>query len=375
MSPGKQVEILFCLRRDAPEKPGGDSGKVYKYKSHLEARGFLVNVVTDPGELAIRDTRPDVMHMFNMQTPYENYRYLTWALNRKVPICFSPIHHEKKYMVQYFSAGFLGRFLSYDAYLMLSSFAKEFIKFKSLRNVLAYGSTPLGINRKLVERSARIFPLSESELGNIRTDVTDRLPADKVKVIPNALTFSNGVGNQSASRDIDVMVVGRIEPRKNILKIAKAFSGTHYRVVFAGKENTNHGKYCEKFKSIVEASPNLQYLGELKQEQLAFHYKRSKINLSNSWFEVVSQVDLEATSLGCKPIVSAASALFDYFSSPPLRLEPDCTQADILNCVKLALQDDYQPRLKDDFSNDWEGVTNILINEYNALLGRKDAPA
>lgn len=86
-------------------------------------------------------------------------------------------------------------------------------------------------------------------------------------------------------------------------------------------------------------------------------------------------MDLEATSLGCKPIVSAASALFDYFSSPPLRLEPDCTQADILNCVKLALQDDYKPRLKDDFSNDWEGVTNILINEYNALLGRKDASA
>ncbi|WP_085723042.1 glycosyltransferase [Pseudomonas sp. R37(2017)] len=375
MSGGKQAEILFCLRRDAPEKPGGDSGKVYKYKRHLEAKGFLVTVVTDPRELDIRKTKPDVMHMFNMQTPYENYRYLNWALSKKIPFCFSPIHHEKKYMEQYFRGGFFGKFLGYDAYLMLTSFAKEFIKFKSLRNVLAYGSTPLGINKKLVERSSRIFPLSESELVNIRGDVTDRLPSSKVKVIPNALTFGNGGGTNPAPRDIDVMVVGRIEPRKNILKIAETFKGTQYRVVFAGKENSNHKKYCEKFKEIIKASSNLEYLGELNQDQLCYHYKRSKINLSNSWFEVVSQVDLEATSLGCKPIVSAASALFDYFSSPPLRLEPDCSQADILECVENALKDDYQPRLKNAFSNDWEGVTNILINEYNALLGRKEAQA
>lgn len=371
MSEEKKTEILFCLRRDAPEKPGGDSGKVYKYKHFLEARGFHVTVITDPVELSIKETIPDIVHLFNMQTPYENYRYMTWALDNNIPICFSPIHHEKKYMVQYFGGGFFGKFLNYDAYLMLSSFAKEFIKFKTVRNLLSYNKTPLGINRTLVERASRIFPLSESELENIRFDVPAKLPSSKVKVLPNALTFSGGETTKNISRDIDVMVVGRIEPRKNILKIAEAMKDTHYNVVFAGKENANHKKYCAKFKDIVKASSNLQYLGELNQGQLSYHYKRSKINLSNSWFEVVSQVDLEATSLGCKPIVSAASALFDYFSSPPLRLEPDCSTADILNCIERALKDDYQPRLKEDFSVNWETVTDVLANEYKTLLSRE----
>lgn len=371
MSEAKKTEILFCLRRDATDKPGGDSGKVYKYKHFLEMKGFLVTIVTDPVELEGKETTPDIMHLFNMQTPYENYRYMAWALNKNVPLCFSPIHHEKKYMVQYFKGGFFGKFLNYDAYLMLSSFAKEFIKFKTMRNLPSYNKTPQRINIDLIERAGRIFPLSESELEHIRFDVPAKLPSSKVKVLPNALTFGSREATDPISRDIDVMVVGRIEPRKNILKIAEALKDTAYKVVFAGKENTNHKKYCAEFKDIVSASPNLQYLGELNQDQLSHHYKRSKINLSNSWFEVVSQVDLEATSLGCKPIVSAASALFDYFSSPPLRLEPDCSKADILKCIENALKENYQPQLRNAFSLNWEDVTDMLANEYNTLLSRE----
>lgn len=371
MSKEKQTEILFCLRRDATEKPGGDSGKVYKYKSYLEQMGFAVSVITDPLELSCRGVKPDIVHVFNMQTPYENYRYLKWASDNNIPLCFSPIHHEKKYMVKYFGNSLLGKFLSYDVYLMLSSFGKELIKFRTLQNLLSYSNGPLKINKKLVEYASLVFPLSRSELDHIKYDIPARLAGSKVKVLPNALTFKNAEVPCKAFRDIDIMVVGRIEPRKNILKIAEALKGTEYKVVFAGKENSNHKKYCSDFRGIIEASPNLQYLGELNQDQLCHHYKRSKINLSNSWFEVVSQVDLEATSLGCKPIVSAASALFDYFSSEPLRLEPDCSQADILNCVKSALKDEYNPKLKDSFTLDWEGVTDILANEYRSLLSRE----
>ncbi|WP_448107018.1 glycosyltransferase [Pseudomonas azerbaijanoccidentalis] len=368
MSEGKKTEVLFCLRRDATDKPGGDSGKVYKYKHFLEKKGFLVTVITDPAQLNCRKSTPDIVHVFNMQTPYENNRYMEWAVAKNIPLCFSPIHHEKRYMVQYFANGFFGKFLSYDAYLMLSSFAKEFLKFKTFGNICSYKRTPIGINRSLVEKASRIFPLSQSELDHIKFDVSSELPSSKVTVLPNALTFIEGNADTDVPRDIDIMVVGRIEPRKNILKIAEALKGTGYKVVFAGKENANHKKYCAEFKEIISAHANLQYLGELNHEQLSYHYKRSKINLSNSWFEVVSQVDLEATSLGCKPIVSAASALFDYFSSPPLRLEPDCSHQEILSSIESALEEEYRPRIKSTFTLDWENVTDLLANEYRTLL-------
>lgn len=371
MNNGKKTEVVFCLRRDATDKPGGDSGKVYKYKHFLEKKGFLVTVITDPAQLNAKKGTPDIVHLFNMQTPYENYRYMEWALEKNVPLCFSPIHHEKRYMVQYFGSGFIGKFLNYDAYLMLSSFVKEFVRFKTLGNLWSYKNTPLYINRALVEKASRIFPLSQSELDNIQFDVSPELSLSKVKVLPNALTFIDLNTDNDVPRDIDVMVVGRIEPRKNMLKIADALKGTSYKVVFAGKENANHKKYCAEFREIISTHSNLQYLGEMNQDQLSHHYKRSKINLSNSWFEVVSQVDLEATSLGCKPIVSAASALFDYFSSPPLRLEPDCTHEEILNCIERALKDDYQPRIKSTFTLDWENVTDLLATEYRSLLSRE----
>lgn len=266
-------------------------------------------------------------------------------------------------MESYFNKLPRGRLFSYQSYMFVSSLAKEVLLKKSAPSV-DWLSLPDQINRKLLIEASRVFPLSNSELRQLEADLGMKIDQNKVIIVPNGLTFREP---QEQLRTIDVLVVGRIEPRKNMLKIARTLSNSSYRVTFVGKANANHPRYNQEFLSVIASSENLTYEGERDQLALADLYSRSHVCLSNSWFEVVSQVDLEAVSLGCKPIVSRASAIFDYFDGDVLSLLPDCTAEDLIETVKLAMSPDYSPSLRESYVHDWTSVVEMLVAAYHQV--------
>lgn len=365
---GGNLKILYCLRRDAFDKKGGDSGKVLKYKSELESLGHIAEVITSPDSLHGIAFKPDLVHIFNMQAPYENHRYFRWAKEKGIPTVFSPIHHQQCYMAAYYRRNVLGKIFGYTGYLYASSLAKEILVYREVRNLKTYFLTPHQINREILSGCSMILTLSKSEEAHIKVDYGD-VVEDKAMVVPNALTFASGVesGESDDKREIDVLVVGRIEPRKNQLKIAMALKSAGLSVLFVGEKNSNHISYFNKFMAVVSGDNRLRYVGGVEQAELRTIYGKASVCLSNSWFEVVSQVDLESISLGCKPIVSRASAIFDYFQGGVLSLDPLCDAKDIVDAVEQAMSDEYRPKLKDEYIQSWEGVAKAIDDAYSRL--------
>jgi len=358
--------ICFCLRRDALVKGGGDTGKVPKYAQELTEIGYVVDIVYSPQQLN-DSVMPDVVHIFNMQTPYENYGYFCYAKKNNLPLLISTIHHQESYMSLFFQKGAIGRFLNFESYQYVSALAKEFVVYKSAKNLLAFLRAGRSINCEILDYSHFVLPLSLSEFNILQGDYDYRCAPTKMRVLQNAITFREYQSKPIQDRTVDVVVVGRIESRKNQLKIARALRNTKYKVIFVGDANSNHRAYFEQFIDVINDSPNLKYLGKVDQLSLAEIYKNTRVCLSNSWFEVVSQVDLEASSLGCKIVVSKASAIFDYFEDDLLSLAPDCQCSDILSIVEQALCNSYQPRIKDGYNKTWKQIASDLSLIYQEI--------
>ena len=358
------MHIYFCLRRDAFSKKGGDSLKVDRYVDGLAKMGVSSSVFNSPSELPAKPKMGGVVHIFNTQVPFENLRYFNWAKKNNFCLIFSTIHHSHYYTDKYYCDGLLKKVIGLSLLTYIRALAKELIVYKNFDNIGSFLLSPNNINKKLIEESRYVLPLSLQEKKHLENDFEIKIQQGDFGIIQNGITYDALSLNLCRDREIDVLVVGRVEPRKNQLKLAKILSMTDYKVVFVGAENDNHTHYFNSFLETVSAGKNLSYVGKKNYDDLQEIYLNAKVSLSNSYFEVVSQVDLEAVTLGCKPIVSEGSAIFDYFQDDVLSLNPDCTTSDILLQLENAFSSSYAPSLKDSYYLSWAQVVDKLSKIY-----------
>ena len=358
------MHIYFCLRRDACSKKGGDSLKVDRYVDGLARIGVSSSVFNSPSELPDKPEIGGVVHIFNTQVPFENLRYFKWAKKNNFHLIFSTIHHSHYYTDKYHCDGFLKKIIGLSLLTYIQALAKELIVYRTLDNISSFLFSPNNINKKLIDESRYVLPLSLQEKEHLENDFDIVVKKGDFGIIQNGITYDACHLNPCRDREIDVLVVGRVEPRKNQVKLAKILSMTDYKVVFVGAENDNHARYFDSFVDTVNAGKNLSYVGKKDYDELQEIYLNAKVSLSNSYFEVVSQVDLEAVTLGCKPIVSEGSAIFDYFQGDVLSLHPDCTASDVLLQLQNAFSSAYAPSLKDSYYLSWAQVVDKLSKIY-----------
>ncbi|HAH0604253.1 TPA: glycosyl hydrolase family 1, partial [Escherichia coli] len=72
------INVVFCIRKDWKERPGGDVIQLVETKNAIEsAYKCSINIISDPDE--ILNIHPDIVHIFNMQTFEESKLFLTKA--------------------------------------------------------------------------------------------------------------------------------------------------------------------------------------------------------------------------------------------------------------------------------------------------------
>jgi glycosyltransferase involved in cell wall biosynthesis len=169
--------------------------------------------------------------------------------------------------------------------------------------------------------SARLITLQAEGEGRA-VESTFRISiAHNSKVVPNGVDIDAAV-DVLADRDIDVLVVGRIEERKNQLFLATALANTGWTVVFVGAPNRRNPEYVRHFLRIVEASDNLTHRGHVSHGTLRELMARSRVCASASYFEVVSLAELESVGYGCQLVASDASYLPEYLNGSARFLDP-----------------------------------------------------
>lgn len=307
------MRVTYALRADARSKPGGDTKKVDHYRDDLRALGWDSNVVYHPAEL--EKSAGDIVHVLNLDLPVENLAYVNHAKKLRIPAALSTIRHpwegcEKMYKTN--DDTFFRKLRSVGFTADKAWVAREYLKLaqrRQLRNV----PRTVGFRdhqQALMDSVAAYFPMAAGEEEAIKQDFRN---ASSGRVIPNGTSLLD-LDRVRPDRDItfDVVSVGRIEPRKNALGLAKSLARSGLRVAFVGGLNGKHKGYVRDFLDVIESSDTLTHVGALPSEGVVDVLRHSAAYVNAAWFEVVSQADIEAATLGL-PVLSTQHSYLDDF--------------------------------------------------------------
>jgi alpha-1,3-rhamnosyl/mannosyltransferase len=150
-----------------------------------------------------------------------------------------------------------------------------------------------------------------------RRDLVEHYPAaaDKTTVVPLAADDRFRPGDAARHPGPDgpfVLVVGTLEPRKNLPRLIEAFAGLdpalreRYRLVLAG---ANGWQTDETFASIAEHENEITTLGYVSDDDLAALYRAAELVCYPSLYEGFGLPVLEAMQSGTAVLTSSTSSM------------------------------------------------------------------
>jgi len=169
-----------------------------------------------------------------------------------------------------------------------------------------------------------------------------QLPAHKVHVVPLGASLNPSLQKEEPESHKTLqkhriqkpylLCVGRLNPRKNLLTLVKAFSWLKnksqipHRLVIAGKKDFN----TREVMGSIQKSPVSQeilFTGLVPDQDLRHLYKEADIFIYPSLFEGVGLPVLEAMSLGVPVITSNSTSLKETAGDAALLVDPLDTKA------------------------------------------------
>jgi glycosyltransferase involved in cell wall biosynthesis len=160
-----------------------------------------------------------------------------------------------------------------------------------------------------------------------------KVSPEKIKVI------YHGTGNQKSikskvhkvkSNEFDILFVGRLEKRKNLVNLIKAFEifrkcyalrVAHYTLTLAGKE----GFEFEEIKKAIEESPyrkDIVLKGYVSEREKGELYRNADVFVLPSFYEGFGLPILEAMSYGVPVVCSNISSLPEVAGNAALLVNP-----------------------------------------------------
>lgn len=317
----RELTVCYVAREDFVSKPGGDTVQWQLYRAAAEAAGLrCVNWFAD-GPMP----KADVYHGVNVDRPLELYPRLREAHRQGRPFVLSTVHHPIPWLERFRQAempgGLLGQVL-YRSPLGKSERASEAMKevvrvvkqrrFGCIKSLLT--PWPARI-RWLLTHASLVLLLSPNEKRHLNSDFGVSLQDDRTAVLPN---WVEGVGEGQGTGaeagllkqwpEPPVLVVSRIEARKNVRRLAMLAGKARRPVLFIGKPNPYEAAYVAAFTKAVSQSRCARWVPGVPRAELSSYYRIGSFLLNASYVEVSPMVDIEALSFGC-PVATTQSAL------------------------------------------------------------------
>lgn len=305
------MKILFQNRKESLWV-GGDMIQLRKTlealkKLNVDVDFFPESYILTPEEMK----KYDIVHLWNFSMMWTKYQ-LWVARKHKIPVVCSMIYHEGDNFIPY-----------------------------PLQQVM------------LNELSAQIY-LTESEKERVKRRLT---PVGDTYVIPNGI-------DEFWFKDIDipkeriVLTVGRIEPNKGQLAVARACEKMKIPYICVGE--------CEDEEYRKELlSHNALLIGKKSPEELIKYYAKAKVFALVSKAEIFPLTVMEAMAQNCQIVLTDTS-----------EWKPDVVYAkygdenSIKNAIKFAISDDKKYRnYVRQFT--WDSVAMQLLEIYNKIYARK----
>jgi glycosyltransferase involved in cell wall biosynthesis len=361
------MRVWLRIRGDIETYPGGDAAQYRETRRALEDLGVtcLFDSDVSPG----LGTKVDLVHLFNTTRITETHEQFLEAQSAGLPVVVSTIWHSMKE---------IGRFLEFrfripqPAVWPYSALREAYYCLRSKRQinwsaVFRYR----GLQQAVVEAADAVLPNSFAELSTLERELGVKPRA--AYVIPNGVRSFQKECKLLGSRR-DILCVGRIEPRKNQLKVIEAFLKlglADQRLLLIGAVNPSHKSYSEKVFSFLR--PGLvEYVGLLQPEELSNYYQRAKVTVLASFFETTGLVVLEGLASGANAVVLDSPTTREYFGGYASFCDPyqvDSIAAAIKQAFAAPPKD--VSSLVDRFS--WAEAGRLTHDAYQAVLKRRTA--
>lgn len=319
-SPARSSSATLCFvaRDDFLDKPGGDTEQYRVYAAAASAAGMQVVTWFDD-----RCMPPaDVFHALNVDRPLELYPKLRLVAASGKPFVLSTIHHPIPWLERFRATsppgGLAGAILHGNPLtrpVPVSESIKELVRIlrKGDRRVLRslWPSWTMRI-RWLLANANRLLLLSPEELTYLEKDFQPNIDAGRISVVPNWVEGLEPDGPLPTHLDgwaePPILVVARIEARKNVLRVARLAQRSQRPVLFVGRPNPNEPSYVREFTAVVESGPWVKWVPGVPRSTLAGYYRTAAFLLNASYVEVSPFVDIEALAFGC-PVVTTRYAV------------------------------------------------------------------
>ncbi|HCK02677.1 MAG TPA: hypothetical protein DHV72_22005 [Serratia grimesii] len=369
-----KMKIAFLTRIDAFDKNGGDTYQIEMYKKYLEEAEHDVEIITN---LTVPSNK-DFYILVNLDRPLELVIYYEKiaALNLTKKMLLLSIHHNYD-CIDFYEKNIRTGIFSIPLKLLRTHNQRE--KLKNIARAIKYAELRRYVlkhcfidyktkSKDIINNAQAILLIANGERKIIRDDFGIELKS--TFLIKNGVDLVESVGlTENKLRDIDILICGRIEPRKNSLSLARYLKKTKFKVIFAGSVNPNANDYCNEFIELVDGSENIEYLGRVSPDDMPSLYSRAKVNLSASWFEVASLVDLEAYAYGCHVISSENGHTSDYLGERAQYISPsDINSLDTILPALMAEKNDKLSQydfIKNNFT--WKRAANTLADVLLSL--------
>jgi glycosyltransferase involved in cell wall biosynthesis len=164
---------------------------------------------------------------------------------------------------------------------------------------------------KVLRAARRIIAVSEFTKREL-VDVL-RVPAEKIRVIPNALDPVFTRGGAAADGEY-VLAVATIEPRKNLERVAEAARRTGIELRVVGARGWGDVR--------VEGN-GVRWLGDLPDDELARQYRGARCLVYPSLYEGFGIPILEAMACGVPVVTSREGAMAEVADGAAVLVDPE----------------------------------------------------
>ena len=301
------AEILFFLRRNYLEAPGGDTVQMESWRKVLTRLGHQVTITVDSSDNEAF-SRAGAVFIWHLERIHDSYSgFLASRKAQKpvflVPTCWDP-----------------------DPRITLFRKAKEDIK-QRVRQLLKPTSGNWSLlfkfwyicRQNMLKNSDFLLVNSHAESEMLCFQGAD--PA-RVRVIPNVIDeeLAQQIPSTLPELRAGCVHVGHFCPRKNQKGLLKALSNCDFEVTFAGKARPMHRRYFKECRRIAGTRHN--FSGALSRRDVLELMSRSRLSISTSTIETPGIANLEAAALGCVPVVPDIAPVREYFQDTAFYIDP-----------------------------------------------------
>lgn len=318
------MRVLMQIRANAFTCPGGDTIQMQKTKDALIAMGYDVDLSLD---LRPDLSQYDVVHLFNITRVQETYIQIQNAVKQKKHIVLSTIYWPNTEFEKLSGGtglrGLLGKIFTIDQTESIKALAKYLLMGnhdEGTKYLITHSYQ--NMQRYILEHAEIFLPNAYQEMVQIKKHLNFSTDDTQIVVVPNAIDIAavhkaDSRGDEAAEKYKKykdwLVCVGRIDARKNQLKLLEALRGSDYNLLLIGKCSPGQKGYFKKVMKEIEGNPHIEYIEQLPNEELYQIYKVCKVSILPSWFETPGLVSLEAASMRCNVVISDKGTTQDYF--------------------------------------------------------------